>query len=283
MGQFIQQVWAQRAVRKLLLALPLTAFAAGCGGEAQEQAPAEPVAGNESLARTEQGVGLGGAYWWGTSNNGFSSATIGTSTNRTCFLSGIQGNLQPPSAGSWGGAGTFMYAGNWVIFVNHNFSKALSAGVQCINTAANRTAEVSWYQGSAAKLLGAVTAQRRCFLTQVEGAGGFKASSDYVRVWNDGLNWYLGGNLSGQGGGRAMCVDLPENHGGWLWIAGNPGGFTENLAYDPGGVACLLSGIGGPFNKSDFSDGVSIDYNAGTRYWEMTVTNGKRGWGNCVK
>jgi hypothetical protein len=48
-------------------------------------------------------------------------------------------------------------------------------------------------------------------------------------------------------------------------------------------VACLLSGVGGPFTRSDFSDGVSIDYNSGTRYWEMTVTNGKRGWGNCVR
>ncbi|HZI14188.1 MAG TPA: hypothetical protein VE153_27720 [Myxococcus sp.] len=276
MGDFNSQV------RKLMLAVPLAAFAVGCGGEPLDETT-EPAAGGEAVAQTEQAVGLGGSYWWGTSNNGYTSTTIGTATNRTCFLAGVFGNLQPAATGSWLSAGTFMNAGNWVIFVNHYASKALATSVHCINTAANRTPEVSWYQGGAAKLLGAATAQRRCFLTGVDGAGGFKSTSDHVRVWNDGTNWWLGGNLSGQGGASALCVDLPEDHGGWLWVAGNPGGFTENLAYNPGGVACLLSGVGGPFTRSDYSDGVSIDYNSGTRYWEMTVTNGKRGWGNCVR
>ena len=48
-------------------------------------------------------------------------------------------------------------------------------------------------------------------------------------------------------------------------------------------MACALSGIGGNFDANSFTDGVSVDYNSGTRYWEMTVINGKRGWGNCVR
>ncbi|WP_246137490.1 MULTISPECIES: hypothetical protein [Myxococcus] len=275
---------SRQAVRNLLFALPLTALTVGCGGEPLEQpTDTAPVAGDESPAQVEQGVALGGTYWWGTSTNGFTSTAIGTATNRTCFLSGVQGNLVPRVTGSWSGTGTFISGGNWTVYVSQNNSKALSTGIQCLATAANRTAEVSWYQGSAAKLLGAATAQRRCFLTSIEASGGFNSNSDYVRVWSDGLNWYLGGNLAGDGGGSAVCVDVPENHGGWLWVAGDPGGFTENLAYNPDSVACLLSGIGGHFNTSSYTDGVSIDYNAGTRFWEMTVVNGKRGWGNCVK
>ncbi|WP_375760939.1 hypothetical protein [Corallococcus exercitus] len=276
--------------RKLFLAAPLCLFAVGCGGDpmmdeaaanaavTEAAAPAAPE--DASLATSEQGVALGGTYWWGTAANGLTSTAIGTSTNRTCFLTGVQGNLKGTS---WAGVGVFQYAGNWEIFVNQSNGKALSSGVQCINTATNRTPEVSWYDGQAAKLLGAVTADRRCFLTQVEAAGGFTANADYARVWNDGYNWYLGGNLGAAGGARAVCVDVPSDAGGWLWIAGNPGSFTHNLAYNPGGVACMLSGIGGNFSTSNYTDGVSIDYNSGTRYWEMTVSNSKRGWGNCVK
>ncbi|RKH42547.1 hypothetical protein [Corallococcus llansteffanensis] len=283
MGRFTKQ-----SVRKLFLALPFTLLAAGCGSELDAQAgtaeDTQPAAEGVSLASTEQGIGLGGTYWWGTSNNGDTTTTIGTSTGRTCFLTGIQGNLKPAVAGNWSSAGTYMFAGNWIAFVNHANNKALSTGVQCLNTATNRTPEVTWRQGTAAKLLGAVTADRRCFLTRVEAStGAFTTSADYARVWNDGINWYLGGDLSGTGGARALCVDVPTGQGGWLWIAGEGGGFTENLAYNPGGVACLLSGIGGHFTTSDFSDGVSIDYNSGTRYFEMTVMNGKRGWSNCVK
>ncbi|WP_235685445.1 hypothetical protein [Corallococcus silvisoli] len=278
-----------RFTRKLFLAVPLGLFAVGCGGDPMMDAgtgtgedPTPSAAEDTSLASSEQAIGLGGTYWWGTTSNGFTSTSIGTATGRTCFLSGIQGNLKPATAGSWSSAGVFLYGGSWEMFVSHNNSKALSTGIQCLSTATNRTPEVSWYQGQAAKLLGAVTSQRRCFLTQVEAAGGLTANADFVRVWNDGLNWYLGGNMAAAGGGTAVCVDVATDQGGWLWIAGNPGGFTANLAYNPGGVACLLSGIGGNFSTSDFSDGVSIDYNSGTRYWEMTVTNGKRGWGNCV-
>ncbi|WP_223635976.1 hypothetical protein [Corallococcus sp. EGB] len=275
--------------RKLFLAAPLCLFAVGCGGdpmmdeataaETGTEAPASSAPEDASLATSEQAVSLGGTYWWGTTANGLVSTSIGTVTNRTCFLRGVQGNLKGTS---WASAGVFQYGNDWEIFVHHNNSKALSVGVQCINTAANRTPVMSWFDGQAATLLGAVTASRRCFLMEVTAAGGFAANSDYARVWNDGYNWYLGGNLGAAGGAYAACVDVPTEVAGGLKTAGNPGTFTYSLAYDPGGVACLLTGVGGNFSTSDFNDGVSIDYNSGIRTWEMTVSNGKRGWYNCV-
>ncbi|RKH10371.1 hypothetical protein D7Y13_23360 [Corallococcus praedator] len=282
----------KQSVQKLFLAVPFALLAAGCGAELDGQGlpedvqPEAAVAADapESLAQVEQGVALGGTYWWGTSNNGNTTYTIGTTTGQTCFLTGVQGNLKPTVAGNWSSAGTYMSGGNWFVYVNHNNSKALGTGVQCLATSTGRTAEVTWRQGTAAKLLGAVTADRRCFLTRLEAStGAFTTGDDEVKVWNDGLNWYLGGDLSGTGGGRAMCVDVPTGQGSWLWGSGYGGGFTENLAYNPGGVACLLTGLGGPMTTSSFTDGVSIDYNSGTRYWEMTVVNGKRGYASCVK
>ncbi|AGC49185.1 hypothetical protein MYSTI_07913 [Myxococcus stipitatus DSM 14675] len=274
------------SMRNLLFALPLATFTVACGGEPLEPTSPEaasPVVADEAVDQVEQRVGLQGPYNWHTSANGYVSTSIGTATNRTCFLTGVSGNLQPPTgSSSWGSTGTFVFAGEWYIFVNHNFSKMLGSTVECMTTAANRTAEVSWYNGQAAKLLGAVTADRRCFLTMVEGSGAFDSTSEYVRVWNDGLNWYLGGDLAGEGGGRALCVDVPESHGGWQWISAGSG-FSKELAYNPGGVGCFLSGLGGRFNQNSLTDGLSIDYNSGTRTWEMTLSPAKRGWANCVK
>ncbi|WP_338872970.1 hypothetical protein [Myxococcus stipitatus] len=185
---------------------------------------------DEAVGQSEQQVTLHGPYTWRTDQNGYISTSIGTATNRTCFLTGVVGNLQPPTGSStWGSTGTFVFAGDWYIFVNHNFSKWLGTTVECVTTATNRTAEFTWYKDQPAKLLGAVTANRRCFLTMIETAGAFDSTSEYVRVWNDGLNWYLGGNLASAGGGRAMCVDIPEDHGGWQWISGSVG-MSQNLA-----------------------------------------------------
>ncbi|WP_240359409.1 hypothetical protein [Pyxidicoccus trucidator] len=284
MGRFTKQVGA-RSVRKALMAMPLAVFAVGCGGELPEQGQTEgdvPVAPSEAVEQTEQGVVLGGSYWWGISS-GVSQLNMGTSVGRTCFLTGVQGNLKPGSSANTNSVYAYIYAGNWYLAISQNNNMALGAGVQCINTDTNRTLDGVWFKGDPARLLGAVTAQRRCFLTRVEGSGGFTTNADYARVWNDGLNWYLGGSLTGEGGARARCVDVPTDQGSWGYGAGDPGGFTANMTYNPGGVACMLTGLGGHFTANSFTDGVSIDYNAGTRYWEMTVVNGKRGWSSCVK
>ncbi|WP_163997580.1 hypothetical protein, partial [Pyxidicoccus caerfyrddinensis] len=213
------------------MAMPLAAFAVGCGGELPEQGQPEgelpeqgqpegdvPEAPSEAVEQTEQGVVLGGSYWWGST--GWTQLDMGTSVGRTCFLTGVQGSLTPSSSGLTSSVYAYIYAGNWYLAINPNNGKALGEGVQCINTATNRTLDGVWFTGDPARLLGAVTAQRRCFLTRVEGTGGFKTNSYYARVWNDGLNWYLGGSLSGEGGARARCVDVPTDQGSWLYGAG---------------------------------------------------------------
>ncbi|WP_338872968.1 hypothetical protein [Myxococcus stipitatus] len=274
------------SVRNLLFALPLATFTVACGGEGIEpDSPqaASPAVTDEAIGQTAQQITVEAPHTWRTNQPESIYASLGSSTNRTCFLSALGGNLQPaPGSLEWGMAGALMYAGEWKVFVSQTFNTALSTTVQCVTTAANRTAEVVWYNGQAAKLLGAVTADRRCFLTRIEGAGGFDSTSDYVRVWNDGLNWYLGGDLADEGGARAMCVDIPEDHGSWGWSTG-ASDKTVSLAYNPGGIACFLHSLGGNFNQNNYGDGVSVDYNAGTRTWEMNVSPYKRGGASCVK
>ncbi|AGC48097.1 hypothetical protein MYSTI_06824 [Myxococcus stipitatus DSM 14675] len=270
-------------MRNLLLALPLATLTAACGGE--PLAPETPSVADEATGQAAQQVTLDGTYTWRVNEIAFTSSAIGSATNRTCFLSALGGSLQenPSNDGVRSFAGVNISDDRWLIVVRQNADAALSTTARCVNTAANRTAEVSWSNGEAAKVLGAVTADRRCFLTRVEASGAFNSTSEYVRVWNDGLNWYLGGDLADAGGARAICVDIPESVGnGWQLISGS-GGQSTDLAYNPGGVACFLSGIGGRFNQDSYSDGVSVDYNSGTLTWEMALSPFKRGWAHCVK
>ncbi|MFY2563997.1 hypothetical protein ACN469_40780, partial [Corallococcus terminator] len=121
---------------RLCLAVPLAAFAVGCGAEQEDLGGAagmEPEM-EAALGETSQAVGVENPAWWGTAANGYSATTLGSTTGRTCFLSGLQGNLKPAAAGRWSTAGVLTSAGNYRLFVSHNNSKALGVGVQCIST-----------------------------------------------------------------------------------------------------------------------------------------------------
>jgi hypothetical protein len=234
-------------------------------------------------------------YSWGDTK--YSFASIGTANDRTCFMSGMTGDLQPfndptnVSIGDMASVGvkinSTIFGSYYTIYVDSD-GGALGVYARCVNTAAGRTAEVSWQTGQAAKVLGAVTAKRRCFLTQIGTSNvtddnGFRFGSDYVRVWKDNSNWYLGGVQSGTAWAAARCIDVNVDHGNWQWIAGDPGTRKDPLAYNPGGVTCFLTGVGGRFDKSDWADGAFISYNALVKKFYMNTANGKTGWANCVE
>lgn len=230
-------------------------------------------------------------YSWGDTK--YSFANIGTASNRTCFMSGMAGSLIP--AGSTGQTGVGVNinsSNNYELYVDADGGRALQVWARCVNTAAGRTHEVTWHTGQAAKVLGAVTSKRRCFLTHITtsnaytstyGDKGFRNNSDYVRVWKDSANWYIGGVQSGMVWGGARCIDVSENYGSWLWVSGDPGTRKDNLAYNPGGVTCFLQGVGGHFDKSNWVDGAFITYDNGINQFHMNTKNGKSGWANCVK
>lgn len=161
----------------------------------------------------------------------------------------------------------------------------MDVAVQCVAADVNRTAIGTWQTGDTAKILGPVTPNRQCFLTEVakdDFGEGWSNNSNFVRVWNDGNNWYIGGTQSGPASGSAVCVDFSHNFGSWLWIAGT-GSATHPLAYNPGGVDCFLTGLGGSFNNPDYNDGVKIGYDPGILTYNETVVNGKSGWATCIQ
>jgi hypothetical protein len=239
--------------------------------------------GQSDVGETTQAFSANWSYSWADSKNTF--INIGSSTNRTCFLSGLAGNLTPVGSNGQSGAGLQISPmGDYFMYLESG-GGLLNVVARCMNTSVGRTAEVVWKTGDPSHLLGSVTASRRCFLTSVtttnQGGPGFVSDSDNVRVWQDGSNWWLGGSQSGVVWATARCIDVSADLGNWLWVAGDPGSRQDPLASDPGGVSCLLTGVGGHFNDNDATDGAYISEDSAQ--FHMNTKNGHSGWANCVQ
>jgi hypothetical protein len=267
-----------RSVLWMLQLLPVTLAGCAVDGESAQ---------DEATGAMDQAVTIAGGYAWGSTTG--TTVDLGSATGYTCFLTSVVGQMVsgftdmgvPPFPAR---AGVALENGHW-IFREWSSNAAMGASVQCVASDLNRTAVRTWHRGDAAVLLGPATPHRKCFLTEVaktDYSQGWSHDSDFVRVWNDGTNWYVGGTQSGSASGSAVCVDFPGDYGSWLWVAGT-GTTTHPLAYNPGGVACFLTGLGGSFNNPDWNDGVTIGYDPGILTYNETVSNGKSGWATCVQ
>lgn len=241
---------------------------------------------NDATGQAEEAVTVSGWYEWGSTTS--KTADLGTATGYTCFLTSVRGSMWPfmtdiglpPSPAR---AGVTIVNGRWQFREWSN--GPMDVAVQCI--AGNRTAMGTWKAGAAATVLAPAIPGRQCFLTEVTKnsySGGWTVNGDNIRVWKDTNNWYIGGQQteSQSATGTAACIDSVQNFGSWLWIAGS-GSATHDLAYNPGGVDCFLTGLGGHFDGNSYDDGVKIGYDAGILTYNETVVNGKSGWATCVK
>jgi hypothetical protein len=251
--------------------------------------------GQEDVDQVEQAATWGAFASWAREDNLPTSANradIGPDANMTCFLSGVAGNLsssygaQTPAGSLYTGASSRVYrsGGRWYIeaFTGSGTEK-IKTNAMCVNITAGRTATFGWAGGAATKMLPA-TPGRRCFLTEVSNSAmyyyddAFTVLTDEVRVWSDGLNWYIGGNGNAQG--AASCIDVSADVGEWNWANG-----TTNIAYNDmnPGTQCFLTGVRGRFRSNDWSNGVNINYNAGLNQYTLSASSGKRAWARCIK
>jgi hypothetical protein len=271
------------AVRFGMMVMPLGVLAAGC----MSAAPDDDAA---AVSSTEQDVKTLGFSWGATS-----SATValsGTSTaTQTCFLSGVSGDLIPNGT-DFIGQGVGVNAGSngqYNMYLNTN-QQELEVAAQCVNSATARTNEVTWSMGESAKTLGSATpdSARRCFLTRVSGSPSgdgpraFSSSTDFVKVWSDGSNWYIGGVLSGPGSASAVCVDVTADYGTWIYQSPDPG-TGEYAMTNVAGASCPLQYVGGHFDVNDWEAGVYTWLETGTNQFSMHTSHGHTGWSTCVK
>jgi hypothetical protein len=134
------------------------------------------------------------------------------------LLSGVAGDLDANDTSNIGFAGVWTYSGGWYFRTKGSYEGAkVKATTLCVPSIANRTGEIRWSSGQAAKVLAPVTANRRCGLMSVWNNGGDKwqAAGDSVQVWNDGTNWYIGG--TGNALGDGSCVDVSPGTGIGVW------------------------------------------------------------------
>lgn len=265
----------------------------GLAGCALEAAPA-PTADPDPAPDTEVGdptrvlqFASTASYLWRDTTYNFTD--IGTAVGRACFLAGVAGDLRPEAGGTTSAGVRINGATNhYEIYIDPN-GKQLGAWARCVSAATGLTNEVSWTDGQAARNLGAVVAGRRCFLTSVSnsfpsgGTYGFKSNDDNVQIWEDGVNWWLGGSQSGHASATARCITVSNDDGHWLWIAGDPGTRQDQLAANAGGSTCLLTGVGGHFTADDWTDGAYMSYDAGLLQFYLNTKNGHRGWARCVR
>jgi hypothetical protein len=278
----------------LSLALPMALAAMGCA-----IAPAdgsEPKA--EAIGTAEAAYSGYWNYTWNVSSA--SSLDLGVDTGKSCFLAGITGNLTSYAGLETVTQGTFVNVdirnGHYFLDISPSADGVSVAGqmigatVICLPTIGHRTTPVThagWSSSTAPTLIAPATAGRRCFLTGVENVSDFSdahqafgESTDSLQVFQSSGNWYLGG--TGIAAGSAGCVDVDGSNSGWEYIAPTKGTITEKMAAASGGVQCLLTGIGGDFQADSWSDGVTITEQESLLQWNMTVSNGKTGWSNCV-
>lgn len=295
-----------KLVKTLSLSAMMTLPLSGCGEGG------EPAVEESGLQELQAAFTGNWNYSWGDTK--ISSADIGSSTGRTCFMTGLGGHLRPIGAYLYSGGTSPAMAGvrknasgNYEIYVQPSSGKHLITYARCVNSAAGRI-EVSWSSGQQAasgdKVIAAATSNRQCFLQEVKNyavplrdsngaiysyswAFDDKPNPDEVRLINDGSYW----KLSIKSGAHAypvnihataVCLDINEFHGAWTWKAADPGSAQINLT-SVSGATCGLTGINGHLDAAygDWGDAAFIS-TEGSQF-KLNLANGKRGWASCVK
>jgi hypothetical protein len=256
----------------------LAILATGCA------APSASEGGEEQTGRANEAFSAYWAYAWDATSP--SSVGMGTSSDRTCFLTGVVGSLKSLSPNFLEFVGATNGGTSWNLSV-HPDGNDLGGYAACANSTSGRTQAVSWQTGQPAAVLGAITQHRSCFLNSVStirtGANdnGFHDPTDNVMVTYDGTNWLLSGSQTGTTIAQASCFDVTQGLGSWSYGGGSDPGKVALASNKNGDVSCYLTGIAGDFDTGDWSDGVYITLEQGQFY--MNTSPGKSGSATCVR
>ena len=260
--------------------------------------------------------GNGYTDWeWGTTADTV-GINIGPTSDRTCVLSAVAGDLNQGSewysgmpsvaeVAAWSGSGASSYAliahgGAYTNQVNQPVAvgNPVVAGATCFWTTARSGGGVwqsqeSRYGISPPVKIADSAPGRQCFLSAVTGVGGSwsdpgpwsSPTANFARVIQTANGWYVEGNQpsafdASHAEVAAVCIDFPA---GTNFSTGWVHGYSLPITSGSGVKACGLTGIQGPFNKDNWSDGAfiqapsTLDGN-----WTMTVSAGKAAWFTCI-
>jgi len=277
----------------------------GCSGAAASDSITGPSPPAEIIATRASALSLPlWFYSWGTVDG--TLAHIGSSSEKTCFLSGVAGDLgsgyegQPTAFGgvdidksgeyviqAYGGYGDGWVSPGHIGAVLEN--KPVNVHVSCTGSTVNRIRSGRQVLNGEIYTIAPATPNRRCFLESVTGIDlTWHDSADSVLIWNDGKNWQLQGyandwNVKASGASAsAVCVDFPAG------AKSDSGTFGSSesavISSGPGyATVCGLTEIGGAFDVQSWDDGVMIDWpKSANGSWVMKTSPGKFGSYLCV-
>lgn len=276
--------------------LPVAMFAissVGCMSDMDGQAE-EGGAEAATVSEAQQAFSGNGSYSWGDTK--YSKADIGTAVGRACFMSGVAGYLTTnkfPEGKSQAGAGVALDSATnrYYIYVDPAFTGVtLQTWARCVSTS-SATAEVTWRSGQPKAILAPVTANRRCFLTQLTTGrdgqfdyGGFGSLNDGVWIQNDGANWYIHGSQSGLVWASARCIDVTEDLGQFFGWSNEGTSNTAPLVASENGATCFLTQVSGKLTATnDWDAGPRVTFNAGYNFFDFQTKNGNGGRARCVR
>lgn len=286
-----------KSCRQLATAVRLSAFAlallaAGCDVEDPSQEGSEQQSfGDEQEPINESEQAFSSHGTWSLVAVAPSSIPLVSSATNTAFMTGLTGDLfTTNSAGiSPGVSFPLRYDGTYLLKVDVAGPGRFVGGMATVvASVAGRTAGGTYMNTSPAGTtsapstdLGAITANRRCFLTQAQNMlpanNGFSAASDLLHIYQLNGHFWLGG--SGRVFGGARCIDVTTHLGVVSW---GGSATTDILDLGPagGGKACFLTAIGGQF-RGDSSNGVQVYLDGGTNHWVLRVSAGKTATAEC--
>jgi len=200
-----------------------------------------------------------------SSSLGCSVTIAPIAANRSCFIGGVKGYLQN------GSIYITVINGQNTLRVEPQPGHTLSASATCITNATPAYSQ-HWFGGDPAVSLGS-GATRHCAISAIYNQNAFTAQSDFTRTWKDANNhWWLGGSTPNKDTTVwATCWDGSATYGGWdyAWTSSTAVDVTLSQDAPGGGVACLLTKVGGFFTAA--TDEAQIYWNAPTTTWRARL------------
>jgi hypothetical protein len=295
------------------LGAALLAVLSGCGAPGGEAEPRAEGEGEKVGSASAAVAWLGDAYWGQWGNNG-PDFPLGSASDRTCFLTGVHGQLlgttTSVASGTPAAARVFVdYSTNqWFLQTHQGVGDGVNARAACVPYTGNRAFFFSgsgymYDNGSPDGVRSVVTIpqsspNRQCFLTGVSAWNGFNEqwAPGAAYLWAPGstdvnpnawlfvtdvqyaINPY-GYGLTPGGSAEAVCVDVGSVQG---WV----GPLSQNSVWwfsNEANLACGLTTIAGQLSSDPLggNDGVGLSYGNGSSWWGVNATSGKTVAATC--
>lgn len=169
----------------------------------------------EDVASASQELQSHVEFHW---TQGSSPVPMGASSDRMCFLTGVQGKFE----GDGESVQVYISRGSWYLGGTSK-QHGVAAYANCVplnwaGRSLSYSEEYSWSQGKPAVSMGGHPG-RGCFLTRMTGK--FMGRGERVSTYVDGNVWWLGGtSRQNSVGASARCLVNATTLGWFLWYQG---------------------------------------------------------------